>query len=306
VSSGTLPIGEAFPLVPRHTLHGLQIGPFRSSRRGTGSDTAGSRAYEPGDDVRLIDWPASARLSTALQRDEFIVRERFAEQAPRVVILVDRRPAMALHPSPWLSKPSVVDTCERLIAESAFRARGLVGGLHFHRDVPRWAPPTGSPARWQTRPVETGFDAATGMLAEGIERIAQHTGSSAGSFLFVLSDFLDPVPDDAWLMAVGRGWDVVPVVIQDPTWEASFPVEVAGLVLPVADPTSGEHTLVRLSAPQAADRRDHNRSRLRALMGRFAELGLDPVSIHEDDFESILAAFTGWSAARLLPEGRAW
>jgi hypothetical protein len=306
VSAATFSIGESFPLVPRHRLDGLQVGAFRSSRRGTGSDPAGSRAYEPGDDVRLIDWAASARLSTALQRDEFVVRERFAEQAPRVVVLTDRRPGMALHPPPWLSKPSVVDTCEQLIAESTFRSRGLVSRLHFRGEAPEWTPSTASPDNWYTRRESPAFDAATGMLAEGIERIAQHRALSAGSFLFVLSDFLDPVPDDAWLVAVGRGWDVVPVVIQDPTWEASFPVEVAGLVLPVADPASGEHTLVRLSSAQAEARREHNRSRLQALVGQFAELGLDPVSLHEDDPEAILAAFTEWSAARLLPEGRAW
>lgn len=306
MSSPALPIGEVFPLVPRQRLHGLEIGPFRSSRRGTGSDPAGSRPYEPGDDVRLIDWPASARLSTASQRDEFVVRERFAEQAPRVVVLTDRRPGMSLHPEPWLSKPAAVDTCERMIAESAFRARGLVGGLHYRCGDPQWIPPAGNPQVWRTRQRADGFDADPGMLADGIERIAHHRALSAGSFLFVLSDFLDPVPDDAWLAALGRGWDVVPVVIQDPTWEASFPVEVAGLVLPVADPGSGEHTLVRVSAAQAAARRDHNECRLRVLVGQLAELGLDPVCIHCDDAESILAVFAEWSAARLAPEGRAW
>ena len=42
-----------------------------------------------------IDWAASARLSSARGTDEFVVRERFADEAPRVIIVCDRRPEMA-------------------------------------------------------------------------------------------------------------------------------------------------------------------------------------------------------------------
>src|SRR5947208_8772542 len=84
------------PLTPRRRLIGLSFGGMRSARRGAGSDVAGSRVYRPGDDIDTIDWAASARLSAARGTDEFIVRERFAEEAPRVVIIADRRPEMSL------------------------------------------------------------------------------------------------------------------------------------------------------------------------------------------------------------------
>src|SRR6266478_7694346 len=79
---------------------------MRSARRGAGSDVAGSRPYVPGDDVKAIDWGSSARLSSARSSDEFILRERFAEEAPRVVVICDRRPEMQLFPRgfPWLRK----------------------------------------------------------------------------------------------------------------------------------------------------------------------------------------------------------
>ena len=95
-----------FPLVPRGRIVGLSFGAMRSARRGTGSDVAGSRPYVPGDDVKAIDWGASARLSSARGDDEFIVRELYAEQAPRVVVVCDRRPEMKLFPAglPWLRK----------------------------------------------------------------------------------------------------------------------------------------------------------------------------------------------------------
>ena len=73
------PTELTFPLVPRRRLIGLAFGLVQSARRGTGSDVASSRPYQPGDDVDTIDWAASARLSSARGTDEFIVREHFAD-----------------------------------------------------------------------------------------------------------------------------------------------------------------------------------------------------------------------------------
>jgi uncharacterized protein (DUF58 family) len=304
--AAAIPVEDAFPLVPRRRLHGLELGPFRSVRRGPGSDPAGSRPYEPGDDVRAIDWAASARLSAATGVDEFVVRERFAEQAPRVVVLVDRRPGMALHPEPWLPKPAVLERCERLIGESALRARGLVGLLHFGGGDLSWRPPSGNPRVWRGRDPVPGFAAPGGSVADGIDQLAHARTLPPGSFLFVLSDFLDPVPTEAWLLAAARGWDVVPVVVQDPTWESSFPAEVGGLVLPLADPATGGHGLVRLSGDEARARRAENEERLALLLGDFADLGLDAVHLASADPDAILAAFLEWAADRLEPPGRAW
>jgi uncharacterized protein (DUF58 family) len=306
VRAAAIPVEDAFPLVPRRRLHGLELGPFRSVRRGPGSDPAGSRPYQPGDDVRAIDWAASARLSAASGVDEFVVRERFAEQAPRVVVLVDRRPGMALHSPPWLSKADALERCERLIGESALRARGLVGLLHFGGGELAWRPPSGNPKAWRGRDPSPGFDAPGGSVADGIDRLAHARVLPPGSFLFVLSDFLDPVPAEAWLLAAGKGWDVVPVVVQDPTWESSFPVEVGGLVLPVADPATGSHTLVRLGREEARARRAANEERFASLLTGFAELGLDTVQLASADPDAILAAFFEWAADRLEPPGRAW
>src|SRR6185312_5469067 len=99
---------QPFPLVPRRRLAGLPFGASLSLHRGRGADVAGSRPYRRGDPLATIDWRASARLSTARGDDEFVVRERFADEAPRVVVLCDRRPSMALYPPPlpWLDKPA--------------------------------------------------------------------------------------------------------------------------------------------------------------------------------------------------------
>src|ERR671935_1467089 len=110
-----------FPLIPRRRVLGLAFGGVRSARRGVGSDVASTREYRPGDQLAWMDWAASARLSAARGTDEFIVRERFADEAPRVVVLCDRRPSMSIPASPLrtLDKPRAIRAALELIGASA-------------------------------------------------------------------------------------------------------------------------------------------------------------------------------------------
>src|SRR3954447_26059604 len=120
-------MSAVFPLVPRRRVIGLAFGGVRSARRGIGSDVASTREYRPGDDVAWMDWASSAKLSAARGEDEFIVRERFADEAPRVVVLSDRRPSMSIPASTLrkLDKPQAILTALDLIAASAIAARSL-------------------------------------------------------------------------------------------------------------------------------------------------------------------------------------
>jgi hypothetical protein len=86
-------------------------------------------------------------------------------------------------------------------------------------------------------------------------------------------------------------------VIQDPTWEQSFPA-VGGFVLPVVDPATGETRLVRLTRGEADERRRTNEARLASILERLAALSLDPVVLSSSDPARILEAFLGWSETR--------
>ena len=90
--------------IPRRRLSGTPFGERPSTRRGRGSDVAGTRPYVPGDPVSTIDWFASARLSSARGEDEFVVRQLYAEEAPRVIVVSDtRRVDVALRRRPALA-----------------------------------------------------------------------------------------------------------------------------------------------------------------------------------------------------------
>jgi uncharacterized protein (DUF58 family) len=300
----------AFPLIPRYRLLGLAFGGMPSARRGLGSDVAGSRPYRPGDDVHAIDWNASARLSSARGTDEFVVRERFAEEAPRVVLVCDRRPGMALFPPdlPWLSKRDALRAAAELVGASTARARGLVGYLDFAEGEPFWRPPR---SQREARRLEEShllhptFRAPEDNLERGFEFLHERRRSlPAGTFVFVLSDFLAPPPAEIWLRALEHRWDVVPVVIQDPVWEQSFP-DVGGIGLPILDAATGRVATLRLSRREARERREQNQRRLRSLLDELVSLDLEPILISSADPREILEAFLEWADYRRYVVGRA-
>ena len=296
-----MPVADSvFPLTPRRRLIGLSFGGLRSSRRGSGSDIAGSRPYYPGDDMKRIDWAASARLSSARGSDDFIVREHFAEEAPRVVVVADRRPEMSLYPSwlPWLSKGDAVRTASVLIADSTVAARGLSGYLDHAEGTLYWRPPRSQHEDWRSekrRPFRAPQDTVSLSFAH---LLASRPSLPPGTFLFVLSDFLVPPEEQLWLRAVERRWDIVPVVEQDATWEASFP-DVSGTMLPVVLPRSGRVTFIRLSAAEVAARKRENEERHEQLLRSFEALALDPIRLTTSNPAAILDAFLMWSEQRM-------
>ena len=297
-----------FPLIQHRRVTGLSFAAMRSARRGMGSDVAGSRPYRPGDDVDAIDWAASARLSIARGTDEFVVREHYAEEAPRVVVFCDRRPAMAATrpPLPWLDKARVLEVAAKLVSDSAVAARSFIGYLDLGAaGEPLWRPPR-TQRDLGRLPEERPFAAPPDNLERGLEHLLrQRRAVPSGSFVFLLSDFLVPPARSTWMAVVERRWDVVPVVIQDPLWDSTFP-DVAGLVVPFADPETGTVVRVRLSAREAAEFRAANEARRARLRDTFRSLGLEAVELPSERPQAVLAAFLAWADRRLYVRGRKW
>jgi uncharacterized protein (DUF58 family) len=297
-----------FPLVSRRRLIGLAFGSMHGARRGSGSDIAGSKPYATGDDPHRIDWASSARLSAARASDEFVVREYLADEAPRVVVCVDRRPGMSLCPPgmPFLHKAAAAEVARGLIEASVAESRGLVGRLeHGRPGVVDWCPPTSGrrhvtlaehalPERDET------VDGITAMF----DFLTLHRRQvPSASFVFVLSDFLEPTPLATWESALDRGWDIVPVVVQDPVWEQGFP-EVDALVVPLVG-ADGRVRPVRLARGESQAWRERHEARLRGLSDGLRSLGVEPVLVGRDDREHVFEAFLSWSAERQAAWGHA-
>jgi hypothetical protein len=247
-----------------------------------------------------IDWNASARLSAARDADEFIVRERFTDEAPRAVAVCDRRPGMSLFPQwlPWLSKPEAVRTATLMIADSTVAVRGLSGYLDLAEGEIFWRPPRSQHEEWrleQRRP----FRAPEDNLARAFQHLLTlRPALPTGSFVFVVSDFVVMPPEDIWLQALERRWDVVPVVVQDPIWEQSFP-DISGTSVPVVDPGTGNVSYLRMGRREVAERRELNEARWRRALDTFLVLDIEPVILSSERPDQILDAFAWWSEKRL-------
>jgi len=274
-------------LLPRRRVHGTPLGDMRSGRRGDGAELVGLRDYRRGDDLRRLDQRASARASRARGEDVLLVREFYAEEAARVVVVLDRRSSMRLFPGalPWLHKPDAVREIVKLLVSSAFEARAPMACLAGAT----WWPPARRP---RTEDWEHD-DGSPPALAE----LARTPRLGKGTFVFVVSDFLEPPSADDWWRLLARGWDPVPVVVQDPTWEQSFP-DVGGVPFPVAEADGSRPRLVRVTRSEARALRRSHEARLRAILERLRSLTLEPVSIGTADPAGVHLAFHRWSAAR--------
>ncbi len=295
---------QTFPLVPRRRrLVGLPFGDLPSRRRGPGGDVIGTRPYEAGDPVSTIDWFATARLSAVSGRDAFVVRDRSADEAPRVVLVCDRRPAMGIYSSslPFLEKPRALVEAALSIVASATAARSDVAALDLaDREEPYWLPPGRRDRMWVVgdRFGAAPFTAPDDNVERGLTFLGAMRGDlPPGTFVFVLSDFIVAPPATSWIEAVAHGWDVVPVVVQDPVWEQSFPA-VGGISVPVSDPRTGKVALVRLTRRQADARRVENEERLRLLLHELVALGLDPLVIGTSDPSEVNSALIRWAELR--------
>ncbi len=256
-----------------------------------------------GDPFRSIDWSASAKLSAARDADNFVLREHYADEAPRVVVVADRRPEMQLFPPglPWLRKGEALRAAVELIRASTIEAHGFLGYLDYGdgEGEPFWLPPQ-SQSLWEYLDREEDgapFQAPTSTIEDAFEFLLAHPRSvPAGTFLFVLSDFLAPPPIETWIRALEHRWDVIPVVLQDPLWERSFP-PVDGFVLDVADVEGRSHE-VHLTRGETRARTQAHETRWAELLESFERASLEPVLVESSDESDLLRAFLRWAELR--------
>jgi hypothetical protein len=148
------------------------------------------------------------------------------------------------------------------------------------------------------------YDAAPDSLARTLSQLLNRRAQlPQGSFVFILSDFLADVPVGVWSALGTAHWDVVPVIVQDPVWERSFP-EIQDVAVPYCAPSGGDVQIVRLTATEVRRRRRENEHRFSWLTRRFRAAGFDPVVLQRSAPAAVDAAFLDWAERRRLRRRR--
>ena len=207
-------------------LDGLLQGDHRGLTPGHGSEPGEIRAYQPGDDVRRIDWNVTARLG------ETHVRDSVADRELETWILVDASASLAFGTA----------TCEkRDLALAAAAATGFLTARTGNRIGAMTIGPAGAsppiPARSGRVHMQALLRRVLGALdnpqpgrtdlTAGLRRIAG-TAKRRG-LIVVISDFLDPGLWDAALRTLALRHDVLCIEVVDPV-ELELP-DVGMLVL---------------------------------------------------------------------------
>ena len=278
-------------LTARGLVESLFSGEYHSIFKGRGLEFADVREYQPGDDVRAIDWNVTAR------RGRLFIKEMVEERQLNALVMVDVSASETFGTGPR-SNLEVAAEIAAILALAATANNDRVGLLLVTDRVERFIPP------------DTGRRHALRMVLEllAFRPAGRGTRLSAGlgyaektlrqrTTVFLVSDFLTGVDGDPDLAHAARklAWDhdLVAIRVQDP---AAGELPSVGLVA-VTDPESGVRRVVNTSSRRV---RETHRDRLAAARSSIdaltRELQLDLIDV--DTTTDYLPALIGFFRRR--------
>jgi uncharacterized protein (DUF58 family) len=269
-------------ITTRRAVQDTLAGSYHSVFKGRGMAFSEVRPYQPGDEIRSIDWNVTARMG-----EPFV--KVFAEERELTALIAVDRSASQDAGLARQSKAEVAAEIAALLVFSALENGDRAGLLLFTDRIERYVPPRrgrkhglrliSETLAFRPRGRGTNLAAALGHLSSAQRRRA---------VVFVVSDFLAEGYEQA-LAVLSRRHEVVPVVLSDPAEEA-LP-GIPGL-WPVVDAETGETVLVDLS--DARTRREyqrHARERVDKRERIFRHLSVEAVRLRPgDDYVAPLAA----------------
>jgi uncharacterized protein (DUF58 family) len=275
-------------------LDGLLQGDYRSLFYGYGVDFADLREYQPGDDVRYIDWNVTARMDTPY------VRQYVEDREITAWFLLDLSPSMDFGTADSLKRSVLVDfvaTVSRVLTRHGNR----VGAIFYNSRVDRTIPARGGriqvlrlindllkQPQLPNAPL-TDLSPLMGAALHGIRR---------RSLVIVVSDFISEPGWERTLKLLNERHEVIAVRLYDPR-EVEIP-DIGPIF--VEDSETGERLYVdthdrkfRQRFKEAAEERED------ALNEAFKKSGVDVLTLSTD--EDIVAAIVRFAILRSQRRG---
>ena len=184
---------EALALQVRRAVSGQMGGERRSRRRGQSVEFADYRNYTPGDDFRLLDWNAYARL------DRFMLRLFVAEEELPLSLFVDLSGSMD-----W-GKPNKANTARQLAGAIAYVALAALDRVRL-TVFAEGETSGGAPSRGR-RAAATLFSRLQSFPAGGVtnyEKLVWPIGRQRPGMTVLITDGLGESPLDPALTALQR------------------------------------------------------------------------------------------------------
>ncbi|MEO8229664.1 MAG: DUF58 domain-containing protein [Chloroflexota bacterium] len=259
-------------------LDGLLQGDYRSLFYGNGVDLAALREYEPGDDVRYIDWNVSARMDTPY------VREYHEDREISAWFLLDLSPSVDFGTiDSDRHKRTVLIDFVTTLARLLTRRGNRVGALFYGSRVDHTLPARGGRVQVlrliqdllaQPRLAGAPFTDLNPLLE------AAHHAIKRRSLVVIVSDFISEPGWERPLDLLHRRHEVLAVRLIDPR-EADLP-DVGPIIM--EDAETGEQLYVD-TGDRGFRRRfqEAARSRETAVNDAFRRAGVDAVSLSTDE-----------------------
>lgn len=200
---------QRIEIVANRSVNDLLAGQYRSVFRGRGMEFDEVREYQPGDEIRTIDWNVTARAGTP-----FI--KRFCEERELTVMFLLDVSASGAFGTGEQSKLDVMVEMVALLMFSALKNNDKVGLLLFADDVQSYFPPRKGKSNVlrlvremvsvEPVPRETSLDTALQFL----NRVQKRR-----SVVFLVSDFQTEASRQALAVSNGRH-DLVSITVSDP------------------------------------------------------------------------------------------
>ncbi len=266
-------------------LDGYLQGDYRSLFRGSGVDFADLREYQPGDDIRYIDWNVSARMDTPYVREYMEDREIIAW------FLLDLSPSVdfgALENPKRMVLIDFVATLSRLLTRHGNRVGAIMYGSRIQNTVPARG------GRLQVLRLINDLLKQPQLKQSPMTDLSQLIkgalhGIKKRSLVFIVSDFISTPGWERPLKLLAQRHEVIAIRLWDPR-EMQLP-DVGPVVL--EDAETGEQIYVDTHDKKFRKRfMEAAQARETALMETFKRAGVDVLPLStEGDLMHAIASF---------------
>ncbi len=249
-------------------------GEYQSCFKGEGIDFEDFREYQPGDEVRSIDWNVTARMGAPFVK-------KFTEEREMTVFLAIDVSASGNYGSHGPSKRELMAEVAALLAFSALQNKDKVGLILFSDEVELYVPPKKgtSHALRLVREILFCRPRRHGTHLEPPVHILQNSVRKR-SLVFVISDFLFDEDIFQSLRTVSRQHDMVAIQVSDP---AEHQLPAAGYVR-LEDPETGQQVEVNTSNPAVRRAYAAEAQRWREQVdSNFRRLAIDKINLRTDE-----------------------